>query len=254
MRKRKKGKKEKRGGGKTTRKKKTGKKERKREKERKERKEKEEKERQERKEKEKRREKRKEEERQKEKERKERKERESKERKEKEEEKEKRRKEIEKKGDEVVDMWIKESGLSSSRLASRIGKIVCDGDLSSRAESSSSKKIGDVDEEMDDVEEGLKKDALSSTLRGGSSSKAGTSRQPPGALEKEVETTESGTDAYDFPDYTPNASDYDSERDGVVDSCEDRRLRQRMKSAGGSFKTKNKDVVVNLMSAFMNSL
>merc|ERR1712087_971483 len=113
---------------------------------------------------------------------------------------------------------------------------------------------GDVDKEMDDVEEGLKKDALSSTLRGGSSSKAGTSRQSSGALEKEVETTESGTDAYKFPDYTPNASDYDSERDGVVDDCEDRRSRQRTKSAGGSFKSKNKDMVVNLMSAFMNSL
>ena len=151
-------------------------------------------------------------------------------------------------------MWIEESGLSTSRLASRIGKIVCDGDVSSRAESSSSKKIGDVDEEMNDVEEGLRKEALSSTLRVVNSSKAGTSRHTSGALEKEVKTTESGTDAYDFPDYTPNASDYDSERDGVVDSCEDRRSRQRTKSAGGSFKTKNKDVVVNLMSAFMNSL
>merc|ERR1712087_771421 len=113
---------------------------------------------------------------------------------------------------------------------------------------------GDVDKEMDDVEEGLKKDALSSTLRGGSSSKAGTSRQSSGALEKEVETTESGTDAYKFPDYTPNASDYDSERDGVVDDCKDQRSRQRTKSAGGSFKTKNKDVAVNPMAAFMDSM
>merc|ERR1739838_1051451 len=160
----------------------------------------------------------------------------------------------ERKGDEVVDMWVEESGLSTTRLASRIGKIVCGGDDSSREESSSSKKIGDVDEEMHDVEEGLRKEALSSTLRVVNSSKAGTSRQTSGALNKEVKTTESGTDAYDFPDYTPNASDYDSERDGVVDSCEDQRSRQRTKSAGGSFKTKNKDVVVNLMSAFMNSL
>merc|ERR1712212_580842 len=117
----------------------------------------------------------KEEEHQKEKERKEREEQEAKERKEKEEEKERKRQEIEKKGDEVVDMWVEESGLSTSRLTSRIGKIVCGGDVSSREESSSSKKIGDVDEEMQDVEEGLRKEALSSTLRVVNSSKAGTS-------------------------------------------------------------------------------
>ena len=104
-------------------------------------------------------------------------------------------------------MWLDESGLSSSRLASRIGKIRCDGEDSSRADASSSKKIGDDDEEMDDVEEGLRKEALSLTLRGGNSSKAGTSHPTSGALGKEVTTTELGTDAYKFPDYTLDASD-----------------------------------------------
>merc|ERR1739838_358942 len=125
-------------------------------------------------------------------EREERKEKREKEEKEREERKEKERQERKEKKDKESEMevnqWIETSGLSTSKLASRLGKILTEEDDSA---ASSPKAIGDDDAEMDDVEKGLRQDALSSTL------KAGTSRQPSAALSKDVAST--GTDSQ--PDF-----------------------------------------------------
>merc|ERR1739838_1232639 len=176
-----------------------------------------------------------------EKERKERKERREKEEKERQERKEKKDKESEME----VNQWIETSGLSTSKLASRLGKILTEEDDSA---ASSPKAIGDDDAEMEDVEKGLRQDALSSTL------KAGTSRQPSAALTKDVAST--GTDSQpDFGSFvaTPGASSYDSGRDDVDDDSEDRRSRQRTKSGGEAHTSRNLEVVRNLMTEFLDA-
>merc|ERR1712087_904644 len=103
-----------------------------------------------------------------EKERKERKGRREKEEKEREERKEKERQERKEKKDKESEMevnqWIETSGLSTSKLASRLGRILTEEDDSV---ASSPKAIGDDDAETDDVEKGLRQDALSSTLKAG---------------------------------------------------------------------------------------
>merc|ERR1712087_192131 len=184
-----------------------------------------------------------------EKERKERKEKREKEEKEREERKEKERQERKEKKDKESEMevqqWIDTSGLSTSKLASRLGKILTEEDDSV---ASSPKAIGDDDAEMEDVEKGLRQDALSSTL------KAGTSRQPSAALSKDVAST--GTDSQpDFGSFvaTPGASSYDSGRDDVDDDIEDRRSRQRTKSGGEAYTTRNLEVVRNLMTEFLDA-
>merc|ERR1739838_689657 len=184
-----------------------------------------------------------------EKERKERKEKREKEEKEREERKEKERQERKEKKDKESEMevqqWIDTSGLSTSKLASRLGKILTEEDDSV---ASSPKAIGDDDAEMEDVEKGLRQDALSSTL------KAGTSRQPSAALTKDVAST--GTDSQpDFGSFvaTPGASSYDSGRDDVDDDSEDRRSRQRTKSGGEAHTSRNLEVVRNLMTEFLDA-
>ena len=144
-----------------------------------------------------------------------------------------------------VQQWIDTSGLSTSKLASRLGKILTEEDDSA---ASSPKAIGDDDAEMEDVEKGLRQDALSSTL------KAGTSRQPSAALLKDVAST--GTDSQpDFGSFvaTPGASSYDSGRDDVDDDSEDRRSRQRTKSGGEAHTSRNLEVVRNLMTEFLDA-
>ena len=136
----------------------------KKEKEEKERKERKEKEDQEEKERKERKEKREKEDREK-REKKERKEKERQEEKEKErkrqEEKEQRRKRRDEEREEEVQQWMETSGLSTSRLASRLGKIQTEEDESIAL---TPKAIGDDDAEMDDIEAGLREEALSSTL------------------------------------------------------------------------------------------
>merc|ERR1739838_1099621 len=144
-----------------------------------------------------------------------------------------------------VNQWIETSGLSTSKLASRLGKILTEEDDSV---ASSPKAIGDDDAEMEDVEKGLRQDALSSTL------KAGTSRQPSAALTKDVVST--GTDSQpDFGSFvaTPGASSYDSGRDDVDDDSEACRSRQRTKSGGEAHTTRNLEVVRNLMTEFLDA-
>merc|ERR1712015_358326 len=184
-----------------------------------------------------------------EKERKERKEKREKEEKEREERKEKERQERKEKKDKESEMevqqWIDTSGLSTSKLASRLGKILTEEDDSA---ASSPKAIGDDDAEMEDVEKGLRQDALSSTL------KAGTSRQPSAALTKDVAST--GTDSQpDFGSFvaTPGASSYDSGRDDGDDDSEDRRSRQRTKSGGEAHTSRTLEVVRNLMTEFLDA-
>merc|ERR1712087_949381 len=179
-----------------------------------------------------------------EKERKERKGRREKEEKEREERKEKERQERKEKEDKESEMevqqWIDTSGLSTSKLASRLGKILTEEDDSV---ASSPKAIGDDDAEMEDVEKGLRQDALSSTL------KAGTSRQPSAALSKDVAST--GTDAEpDFGSFvaTPGAASYESGRDDVDDDSEDHRSRQGKKSGGEASTTRNLEVARNLLA------
>merc|ERR1739838_1252562 len=184
-----------------------------------------------------------------EKERQQRKEKREKEEKEREERKEKERQERKEKKDKESEMevqqWIDTSGLSTSKLASRLGRIHTEEEDSV---ASSPKAIGDDDAEMEDVEKGLRQDALSSTL------KAGTSRQPSAALLKDVAST--GTDSQpDFGSFvaTPGASSYDSGRDDVDDDSEDRRSRQRTKSGGEAHTSRNLEGVRNLMTEFLDA-
>ena len=168
--------------------------------------------------------------------------------------KEKRRRERKEEADRAEREWLESSGLSSSRLASRIGKLQCDKESSSHMSSGtlSPKAIRDEDAEMDgsDIEAGLQDKALLLMLRFGGSSKAGTSLQSSAALSKDVAST--GTDsAYKFAGFvaTPGASSYDSVRDDVDDDHEDLRSRQGKKSNGEATTTKNLEVVKNLLAA-----
>ena len=113
------------------------------------------------------------------------------------------------------------SGLSSSRLASRLGKLQTEEDES---DASTPKNIGDGDVEMEgsNVEVGLRHEALSSTLRAGSLSKAETSCLPSVALTKDIASTGTET-GYDFERFvaTPKASSFDSAREDVDNDSED---------------------------------
>merc|ERR1712183_392764 len=163
----------------------------------------------------------------------------------KEKERQERKEKKDKESEMEVQQWIETSGLSTSKLASRLGKILTEEDDSA---ASSPKAIGDDDAEMEDVEKGLRQNALSSTL------KAGTSRQPSAALTKDVAST--GTDSQpDFGSFvaTPGASSYDSGRDDVDNDIEDQRSRQRTKSGGEASTARNLEVVRNLLTEFMDA-